>query len=193
MNPYSGITEIRKSELSDSQRKLQEAYLKLAKERPYMDIPVKKLCERAGVARTTFYASYRNTDELLEEIEDSLIFDLLKVNDQMKDHASLADSGGDLFYSNMREFVARNQDELRILLVDRPDARLTEKWKTAVKYHFWEVLPESSGERNDFVLEIIASLAVSIYTYLIKNPEQAQLEGRAVIQTVIHAIQKLNY
>ena len=193
MNPYSSISETRKAELSASQKKLQGAYLSLAKERPYSDIPVKKLCERAGVARTTFYAGYRNTDELLEQIEDDLIFDLLKVNDQMKYHVSAADLGGDLFYSNMMEFVDRNRDELHVLLVDRPDARLTEKWKTAVKYHFWEVLPEGSGERNDFVLEIIASLAVSIYTYLIKNPEQAQLEGRAVIQTVIHAIQKLNY
>ena len=80
MNPYSSITNVRKSQCTPAKDAIRNAFLQMYKGKALCDISVKKLCEAAHVARTTFYANYINTDSLLEEIEDDLIVDLLEVN-----------------------------------------------------------------------------------------------------------------
>ena len=51
-------------------------------------ITVKGLCAAVPVARTTFYAHYRNVDDVLLEVEDGLLAGLVEVTERV--------SGGDL-------------------------------------------------------------------------------------------------
>ena len=91
----------------------------------------------------------------------------------------------------MLEFIKSNRSELTVLLIERPDARLLIKWKMAVKYHFWEVLPAAERDNSDFVLEIIASMAVGAYTYLLQYPEE--YDSARVYNLLQAALKELNY
>lgn len=170
MNPYSDILNCRKSAPTPAQEALRKSFLELCKGKHFSAVGVTELCSRAHVARTTFYSSYPNTDALLNEIEDDLIVDLLKVNDRRE-----IDSENSKFAKNVLKFVRAHRETLHTLLLDQPDARLIEKWKKAVKFHFWEVLGGNEAA-NEFALEIIASISLGGYTYLLKNPTEFDLE-----------------
>jgi hypothetical protein len=60
-----------------SQKKLGKALIELLQYKDFLDINVKELCLLAKVNRTTFYAHYDNTFELLEETKQNMINDFL--------------------------------------------------------------------------------------------------------------------
>ncbi len=170
MNPYHSILELKKEICTPAQEAIRAAFLQMHSRVPLDEINVKQLCQRAHVARTTFYANYQNTNDLLEKIEDGLITDLLKVNDQQA--GKEAGCEREFRYTqNLLCFVEANRFALTVLLVNQPDVRLIQKWKTAVKYHFWETLYElaNTGD-NGLALEMIASMAVGAYTYVLQEP-----------------------
>lgn len=51
---------------------LTESFVDLLREKPIAKITVREICDRAGVNRATFYAHYRDIDDLKNEIEDAL-------------------------------------------------------------------------------------------------------------------------
>lgn len=57
----------------NARRKLIEGFLLLIREKDFLDIGVKELCLAAGVHRSTFYAHYDNTFELLEDCRKHLV------------------------------------------------------------------------------------------------------------------------
>ena len=59
--------------LTPAEEKLDAAMMRLYNKKPVEEITVRELCAEAGVARTSFYAHYSNTQELLEEIENRTI------------------------------------------------------------------------------------------------------------------------
>lgn len=52
---------------------IEEAFLELIKEKPYMKISVREITERADVNRSTFYSHYQDIYDLLEQIEQNLM------------------------------------------------------------------------------------------------------------------------
>lgn len=60
-------------------------------------ITVKGLCAAVPVARTTFYAHYRNVDDVLAEVEDELLAGLAEVTERI--------SGGDLPHMDFGTFL----------------------------------------------------------------------------------------
>ena len=57
-----------------SRRWLYEALLQLMKEKPFKDIQITEIADRAQVSRPTFYLHYRSKEELLLSQVD-LVFD----------------------------------------------------------------------------------------------------------------------
>ena len=51
---------------------LQESFVSLLREKPMGKITVRELCDRADINRATFYAHYRDLDDLNAEIEREL-------------------------------------------------------------------------------------------------------------------------
>lgn len=76
MNPYRAklITSVKPP--SSTQMALQNAFTSLYAQEDVHRITVKELCKVAPAARTTFYTYYQNVDELLEQIEDTLVADI---------------------------------------------------------------------------------------------------------------------
>lgn len=56
-----------------TKRLLKDALISLMQALPFDRITVKKLCEEAGINRTTFYLHYNDTEQLLLEAENDII------------------------------------------------------------------------------------------------------------------------
>ncbi|HWT76180.1 MAG TPA: hypothetical protein VN258_15870 [Mobilitalea sp.] len=191
MNPYSGILELSKKEGTPAQEAIRTTFLQLYAKEAFTDINVKSLCELAPVARTTFYSYYSNTDELLVEIEDGLIVDILKNNEAVM-YGSRFDDHNLYFFENALQYVNANHAILYALLIVQPDIRFIEKWKTAIKYHFWELLfSEKEIKSSRLILEMIASMAISAFAYWLKNPQDINVPE--VNRIVSLALKSLNY
>ena len=67
-----------------------EAFLSILKRKSMAKMTVKEICVLAGINRTTFYKYYKDTYDLLEQIEDELI-DNLQANLEHIDKSSLSD------------------------------------------------------------------------------------------------------
>ena len=190
MNPYSSILHLKKAKLTPAQESLTAAFLQLCRTKAFSAISVTELCVKAHVARTTFYASYSNTDTLLAEIEDSLIVDLLKVNRRFHRIGNVEQESTD-YLNNVMTFVREHEATLTVLLVEQPDIRLIDKWKQAAKFHFWEFVSAQPGHRDiELGLEIIASMAVGAYTHLLKTKE-APGSIEEITQMLISALSAL--
>ena len=117
-------------------------------------ITVKALCAAAPVARTTFYAHYRNVDDVLREVEDGLLAGLAEVTERV--------SGGDLtcmdfpvFLDETLAFVDRNRADFHALLVAQPDMRFVSRWKDAMKANMTRRYPMVSARTHwDLITEM---------------------------------------
>ena len=58
--------------IKKSKAALKEALLTLMKKKDFHKISVKELCGLAGLNRSTFYANYRDTDELLLDVHTDI-------------------------------------------------------------------------------------------------------------------------
>lgn len=182
MNPYQDISKLKKKDLTEAEKALHQAFLLLAIKQSYGHISVTELCQKAHVARSTFYALYSNTDDLLVEIEDGLIVELLAINPPDV-------SDRDYIRNGMR-FLESNHEQLHVLLVDQPDIRLINKWKKAVKFHFYDLINTKVDKHHgDLVLELISSMAVSAYTWYLDHPAEVDLDH--VIDMITMALKEL--
>ena len=55
--------------IETTKKNIRRALVRLSAAKPYPEITVKELCEAADINRTTFYVHYKNTREVLEDIE----------------------------------------------------------------------------------------------------------------------------
>ena len=58
---------------ANTAKKMNDALLTLIAEKPFEAITVTDVCKTAGVYRSTFYAHYTNTTELLDEVRRQLL------------------------------------------------------------------------------------------------------------------------
>lgn len=179
MNPYKNVEKTQKSKSTSSKDALKDAFVDLYIRKPYDQISVKLLCEQAHVARTTFYANYANIDDMLEELEDDLIHDLLKVNQY-----NSSDDSEEIrnYTNNLTEYVDKNRKVLRAFLVKEINGRFLIKFKNAIKCHFYDIVcTHSGGKENGMILEMISGMAIGAYTYLIDHNEM--IYGDQVVNT----------
>lgn len=56
----------------EMERRLNVVFLQLLEEKPFEEISVKMICEQAGVNRSTFYAHYKDIEEMIDSMESKL-------------------------------------------------------------------------------------------------------------------------
>lgn len=61
---------------------MKAALLELMKETEFEKITVKRICERAGVNRGTFYSHYTDIYSMLDEAEDYLSKELISITEE---------------------------------------------------------------------------------------------------------------
>ena len=67
-----------------TRRLLQEGLLRLLNHEKLEEISVTALCKEAGINRATFYNHYNSPSQLLEEMEQELVNELIRLNPPVK-------------------------------------------------------------------------------------------------------------
>ena len=157
------------------------ALVELLHEEPLADISVKELCSRAYVARSTFYAHYRNVDDVLAAIEQAAVEDLTVLNDPLAT-ASPSDAASLSFFQGTLAYLDEHRDLMGVLLVERPDARFIARWKEAIEGHLRARSPMAvSTTEGEFTIDLVASSMVSGCAYLVEHSTTLDVEKACTI------------
>lgn len=200
-NPYKAALDLPPARTSDVRRSIEQALLGIEREsgRGAGDIPVTLLCRRAHVARSTFYANYRTTDDVQRAVELRLLRTIID------DGASLTGTGATgaiEAFGRVAALVDQNGPLFRLLVVDVPDERFLHDWKQALCAHLWDRLfghhPTPAGTPSEashetphetppahklpstvnrrFMVEMAAGLMISFITYRLEHPGEVSME-----------------
>lgn len=177
MNPYQFITDMKETNCTETQCILQKALIELNQHKEICHISVKELCDQAHVARSTFYFYYDNVMQLKEQVEDNLICQLVKLNDDLNDAAIDLETGFP-FFQNTCRFIEENKQTFYTFLIASPNVQFIQKWQAGIKYHFWNRFFNGVDMKNEkLILEIISSQAVATFTYWLKNPYDVDIDS----------------
>lgn len=169
-NPYQYVRDLPRREVTEIQQTLMDAYLELSYTKLRSSIRVKELCVAAYVARSTFYVYYEGLDELLEHVENNIIYHLLRLNDAVVyEERNLAAMG---FYGETLAYINQHKKWFYSFLVKEPNPSFMQKWKDAIKLHLWERIrcKGLGSEQEGLILEMVAAEALAGYTYGLSHP-----------------------
>ena len=121
---------------------LWQAMTALGYKKPYHEITVKELCKTAYIARSTFYLTYKNIDELLIDMEDYYLRQLVPIYDVYVRTEYL--NRQEHFCSDTLRYIQENKKIFYLFLVQQPDMRFIQKWKILLKYCLWENLKKDN-------------------------------------------------
>lgn len=192
-NPYSDILDINISSSTTAQDSLKLSLIQLLGDNNINDISIKELCRHAFVARSTYYAYYNNIDEILEDIENDMIYKLVHLNTELM-NKKFKKSEEMLFYWETISLIENNKIIFYTLLIANPDYRFIEKWKKGIKYHLWErIKPYRNIKNFELVLEIVASAAIGAYTFWLTHPYDVDQKGTLkILSGILKEIDYLN-
>lgn len=187
-NPFVHVLDCQRASLTDARQSIVQSYIELARVKGYDRITVKELCSKAHVSRSTFYAYYQNTRDVLEELENSIISEMVDLNPDLMNRGQ--NEVEELpFFHRTREYIEAHKTVFSLLLVEQPEYHFIEKLKDAIKYHFWErVFKDRNREDDMLLLDMLASVVISAYTYWLKHPYEMD---EAYLLRVISNILKL--
>lgn len=153
-----------------SQEALRDALTTLMAQKPLARIAVKELCAAAHVSRSTFYAYYDNTDELLREVEGIHLARIAQMNEAVSNPR--VNTPDDMrFYDETIEYVQDHARDFGALLVSNPSTRFVDGWKAEIKDHLRRRRAAAGATPlSSLTEEIAASAIVSATTCYLQDP-----------------------
>ena len=158
---------------------LWQAMTVLGYKKQYHEITVKELCKSAYIARSTFYLTYKNIDELLMEMEDYYLRQLIPIYDVYVQTDYL--NRQEHFCSDTIRYIQENKKIFYLFLVQQPNMRFIQKWKILLKYCLWENLKkgDTSGTltpQEELLFEMISGEIITAHGILLKYTQQETVE-----------------
>ncbi|MGB8214804.1 MAG: TetR/AcrR family transcriptional regulator [Anaerolineales bacterium] len=172
-----------------SRKWLYEALLQLMKEKPFRDIQITEIADRAQVARPTFYLHYRSKEELLLSQVDVVFAEFL----EELSHAIAAGNDDRLKYSIlMFQYWERNAETLRTVM----QAALHEEFRERLRKYFSLVVsqlttldgtPKPDEQTAEFIVDFESGGAYQLLTKWIERgmPYSAGQMGSLFYQLVV--------
>lgn len=105
-----------------TKRSIRSAFAELLSEKDYNDITVTDIAERADINRKTFYNYYRNTEDLVQEIENEAIRNFDTIMQDLKAHNIL--NSPELIVTRISDAIEGNIDYFRDFLIISKNAAL---------------------------------------------------------------------
>lgn len=160
-----------------TKKAIRSAFAALLSEKDYNDITVTDIADRADINRKTFYNYYRNTEELVKDIENEAIATFDTILNDLKVHNILNDPA--LIVTRISDAVNNNLDYFRDFLIMSKNAALFSRIAGSLKLQIKRILAEQDV-LNPLKAEIlsiyITSGTLSVYREWIFNGEQEPRE-----------------
>lgn len=117
--------------------KIKDVFMELYGNMQIHEITVKMICEKVGIARTSFYKYFSDVYEVLEHIEDTLISDLEEMNRTfaLQDFHRCRCESFTYFYNTL-SYIKEHEKWFRVLLNKSRDGQFIYKWKKIMKTDF---------------------------------------------------------
>lgn len=163
----------------DGTRKIQDAFMELFAKKELHEITVKSVCDKVGMARTTFYNYFSDMYEVLESIEDILVSNCQERNRtfvgyefEKKGYNKEGHFRATLIY------IKENDFWFRTLLNKSKDGLFIYKWKKVIKEDFRKKFQYEKIDlrEEELVLEMISSGCIGAYTYWVNNLDKVPIE-----------------
>ncbi len=168
-----------------SRKWLQDALLELIKEKPFAEINVKQITDRADVSRQTMYGHYYNKRDLLYDLLDR---EFLQFRDSLLEKAQKEPFDTIKVSDHIFSFWLERIDSLRPLLAEDVDERLIRNLRGVVSeivVLYAEQHNLSIDIRVSYIADFLSGGAFAMLQRWSKNPEEisppelADLVGRA--------------
>jgi AcrR family transcriptional regulator len=108
-----------------TRKALADSLIELMKDKPFVKITIRELCEKADINRTTFYAHYQDQYDLLKQIEEETlgyIENILNKYDNKRSKREVLEMVEEIF-----DFIAHNSNSLQVLLSENGDIGFQKK------------------------------------------------------------------
>jgi len=146
---------------TDSKDRMQEAFLELYAQKPLSSITVKEIASMACVNRSTFYLYYNDIYALYEDVEKTLIDNILPNIDIF---LGFLDHQNDLTPLIQEiNFYHENYYYVKPFLLS--DTNFSRKIKDAIKNKIFSQLNLEKNKTNDYICEYVTSAHFGIISY----------------------------
>ncbi len=167
----------------NTKKKLTNSLLVLINEKKIKDITVLELCKNANINRTTFYKYYKDIDDIVLKIEESLLMDLAKYIDDIKRNYLIS------FTSRIIETISEHKETYTRLLGENGDHTFLRRILSLVYNQSvieWEkLLKKASKSDLENIYNFIVDGTIGIVESWIKNNCQ---EDPATVSIFINKI-----
>lgn len=167
----------------NTKKKLTNFLLVLINEKKIKDITVLELCKNANINRTTFYKYYKDIDDIVLKIEESLLMDLAKYIDDIKRNYLIS------FTGRIIETISEHKETYTRLLGENGDHTFLRRILSLVYNQSvieWEkLLKKASKSDLENIYNFIVDGTIGIVESWIKNNCQ---EDPATVSIFINKI-----
>ncbi len=139
---------------SRTESQIQEAYWELYEKEGSEKITVDRVCELAGVHRSTFYYHFKNIDSILESIKKKqmdLLIDLF-------DRTGGADVDFESFIPGFQELFEENERYLVPLVMEYRDREFSNQYRSYLEDRMFEHLKITYDKRDSRTAGVLATV-----------------------------------
>ena len=161
-----------------TKKAIRSAFAELLAEKDYNDITVTDIAERADINRKTFYNYYRNTEDLVKDIENEAIETFDSIMDDLKAHNILDDPA--MIVTRISDAIGRNLDYFRDFLIMSKNAALFTRIADSLKKQIRKILATQDVMdplKAEILSIYITSGALAVYREWIGNGEKEPREA----------------
>lgn len=141
-----------------TKRQLREALTTLLLQKSFSEITVREISELADVNRGTFYAHYRDVNDLLAQVEESVFLRLEEISVTNRSR-----SGDDALFTYLTDVMTLCRDSAdiyRALVIRNNDIDFQQRLLEALKSHYLRSFVEHSSSAAERDQEYFCSFAV---------------------------------
>ncbi len=168
---------------------IKDAFITLYKKSNLSNITVRKVCENAGVTRSTFYFYFQSIYDLLESIENELEEGLSTYFETYNRHKLLADDSSPyMSTSRWFAFCMENANYLTAVMGPHGDPAFEYRIRQKLKKDINSMM-DSDNMPNDnlrkYIAEYMASATIALVRYWLENGSDLSPEQLAIIANIM--------
>lgn len=173
---------------------LKQGLIELMKEKSVQKITVKELVERVDINRSTFYLHYEDIYDLLEEIEDTLMSEIMAVCETYSSIENLEESYA--FLLTLFQTFEHNRDLCKILVNINGSSHFTQKMEETLEDKIRIKLDDLLGDSSvipaqSYIFYRCGCIGLLRYWITTDSPESSEEMAKKTYHLVVDSLLRL--